>query len=279
MDPQPFVRYHFDGLDRSCFDEIPAVLSLLGFPAVVNIFRNKYFFFTKHPTTFLFDTVLLKHRNVILNYQSVSSLAFKIAFEIGFREIYLSGFDFSYPGMRVYANRTFFYDFWINRWVRTSPVQTIESKMIMRGSKKIESTGTDPLYSNLNLLSYLRELENAVSETKNLEKMITRTWKTTGLAVRGAEYIEEPLFDSAPEISRAGDVLVDPPFALPVVEGSGILNGGETSKKIVDSVAVTLALRNRIFRGISQTDAAYEISRRYISKKLIIDGNSPAIGK
>jgi len=86
MDPQAYVQYHFEGLDRSCFDEIPAVLSLLGYPAVVDIFRNKYFFFTKHPTTFLFDTVFLKHQNSIVNYQSVSSLAFKIAFEMGFRE-------------------------------------------------------------------------------------------------------------------------------------------------------------------------------------------------
>ncbi len=279
MDPQAYVRCHFEGLDRSCFDEIPAVLSLLGFPAVVDIFRNKYFFFTKHPTTFLFNTVLLKHQNAIVNYQSVSSLAFKIAFEMGFREIYLSGFDFSYPGMRVYANRTFFYDFWITRWMRPSPVQTIESKMIMRGSKKIESPGTGPLYSNLNLLSYLRELENVIDETKNHEKMITRTWKTSGLPVRGAEYIEEPVFDSAPENSRAGDVLVDASFKLPVDGRSEIFQGDMTGKNIFEAVAVTLALRNRIYRGIAQTDEAYEISRRYISKKLIKVENSTAAGK
>ncbi len=274
MDPQAYVRYHFEGLDRSCFDEIPAVLSLLGFPSVVDMFRNKYFFFTKHPTTFLFDTVFLKRQNVIVNYQSVSSLAFKIAFEMGFREIYLSGFDFSYPGMRVYASRTFFYDFWMIRWMRTSTVQTIESKMIMRGSKKIESFGTGPLHSNLNLLSYLRELENVIDETRNHGNMIVRTWKTSGLPVRGADYIDDPVFDSTPENSGTGDVLVNAAFKLPVDGRAENFNDNITRKKIVEAVAVTLALRNRIYRGISQIDEAYEISRRYISKKLIKDENS-----
>jgi len=127
----------------------------------------------------------------------------------------------------------------------------------------------------VNLLSYLGELENAIDETGTHAKMITRIWKTSGLPVRGAEYIEEPVFDSAPEKSGAGDVFLDFPYKLPVDGQSDLFHSNITGKTIVDSVAVTLALRNRIYRGISQRAEAYEISRRYISKKLIKAENPP----
>jgi hypothetical protein len=269
IDPQAYVRCHFEGLDRGYIEEIPAVLNLLSFPSVVDIFNNKYFFFSKHPTTSLFDTIFLKKQKAIINYQSVSSLAYKIAVEMGFGEIYLAGFDFSYPGLRAYAGKTFFYDFAINRWERLKPIQTVECKMILRGSEKIESPGKDLFYTSQNLLSYHRELLNAIDEARSSKKVVTRNWKASGIPIKGVENTEEALFSTVPTIADNRDILMEAPFKLPAASQSDVYNFKSKKGAVLNSLAVTLALRNRIYKGVSLSDEAFELSDRYISDKFL----------
>ncbi len=255
IDPQSFVHYHFDGLENSCIDDVPAVLSFLSYPTVFDIFKNRYIFFSRHPTTCLFDMARLYENNAILNYQAVSSMALKIALHMGFKDIYLTGFDFSYPEMRMYAKDTFFYDYTLMRCVRFCPFQTLEGRTLLRSSKKITGPGELPLYTSLNLLDYLQELESVIQEAAGFNGVRIKTWKTLGVPIKGADYVKAPSF-----VKISGMVKKE-------MAGMQVSTGAMPDEGKFNAIAVTLAIRNRIFKSISQKEKAFEKSIEYLDKK------------
>lgn len=255
IDPQSFVHYHFDGLENSRIDEVPAVLSFLSYPTVFNIFKNRYIFFSRHPTTCLFDLACLNEKNALLNYRAVSSMALKIALNMGFKDIYLTGFDFSYPGMKMYAKDTFFYDYTMMRCVRFCPFQTLEGRSLLRGSKKITDPGELPLYTSINLLDYLQELESVIQEAAGFNGVRIKTWRAPGVQIKGADYVNAPSFGKISE-------MINKEAAGMKLSARAMQDEGKFS-----AVAVTLAIRNRIYKNVSLKEKAFEQPLKYLDKK------------
>jgi hypothetical protein len=143
VDPQPLVRLHVEGIGRDAISKVPAVLSLLSCPQLFRSFDRRYLFFTLHPTSRLFDTDFLGAAGALLNYRSVGTYALKVALEMGFETLLLAGFDFSYPGLRVYARESFFHGVCLARGDRFRPPHTVEAaSMAGRSSSQTPSSGT-----------------------------------------------------------------------------------------------------------------------------------------
>ncbi len=257
IDPQPSVYLHFQGLNRRSLAEIPAVLSFLSFSKVFEIFRERYVFFTYHPTTRFFSLDRDKS-DVIINYLSVSSFAFHIAVSMGFTELLLVGLDFSYPEYRLYARNSFFYEYVFEHCSRFSPFYTIEENVIRRGTGKIESIRGEILNTSATLMNYLHELENIIQDTKNNSHR-SFLFSGKGARIKGAHYLRYIAGESRRESIKGT------PSAR---EGRISLQAGNEPKSddLVD-LTLTLALRERIYKNIIDPEEAVERARDYIKMK------------
>ena len=109
--------------------------------------------------------------------------------------------------------------------------------------------------------------------------MTTKKWKTSGVTIKGAEDVEEAVFNRVPSIAEKRDILLDVPFEQPADARSDAYNFESEKGNVLGSLAVTLALRNRLYHRTSGSAEAFEISRQYISDKFIKGKNPSVKGK
>ena len=265
VDPQPIVYSHFEGVPRSVLGRIPAVLSLFSCPEVFDLFDRKYLFFTLHPLNRLFDAPRLVGEGAVMNHQSVGAFALDVALRMGFTSLYLAGFDLSYPRLRMYARGSFFHRYGLERWSRFSPFPGIEAGLMKKNAIEAPlpvdtdaAPGSSPfpvngrLLTNSRLFEYRAELERIAAGASKQKKIKIVKIGRMGLTIEGAESIEGPRFrDVARQAAGTGAFrsehlrfpvsTVPPGYGLPCsLPGAG---------GVRSDLALTLALRNRIFKG------------------------------
>ena len=236
IDPQPAVFFHFLGLAPDKLARVPAVVNPLIFPCVFSAFEKKYVYFTRHPSS-----PLLVKKDIspdIINCTAVSTLAFVLACSMGFSDIHLAGFDFGYPGLRVYARRTFFYEHVLVSGFRLKTPETAET-LLLRGSR--------------NLTGYRQELEEAIAEKASGRAIKVHDWRTGGIPIRGAAMTARPVLGKPPRRIRTGE--------------SGFTMIPPSVKWFSNEIALTLTLRNRIYKKLDLRMSGDE-SERFLAQKL-----------
>ncbi len=239
VDPQPLLHYHVRGLRIEQILTLPVVLNILSSPHLFPLFSKKYLYFTLHPISRLFGM----GRELLLNYTAVSSLAFHVAVEMGFDAIVLAGFDFSCTDMRAYARGTYFYDYCVDHGSRFRTPDSIELEVMhRRGEQKLED--------------YRAELETLIDRTRQRGEVCVFNWRSDGSEIRGAERVTSLPSGGAVERDKPGEVTT---LALPPIAG---LCRGEIRALVEE----TLALRNRIYRHVTEREAAVEQAHMYMQR-------------
>ena len=248
IDPQPLVWSHFSGIQDSVLKSIPVVLSPLSNPRLFDTFKNRYIYFTSHPTTRLFPPDVVRS-NLITQVGSVGTLALRIALMMGFEHILLAGFDFSYPGMKAYAKGSFFYEYCIGCSSRTAPQQTHEAALLRRSTGMAEVAAGQFLLSSENLLRYRREMEELVGHrgSARIQQL------SGGLTIRGAVQVTE-----IPEMGGFNRKR-DASMRISLSEGVAL------DMRTIQMLTVSLALRYRMLKHLDNTEA-YERSKEYLRK-------------
>jgi len=270
IDPQASVFYHFAGLKKDAVQDIPAVLSYLSCPAVFDLFRTKYLYFTLHPTSSLFHEVCLSPEEIVLNYRAVSSLAFKLAVLMGFETIHLAGLDFSYPGMRMYAQGTFFYDYYLSRATRFASSSGYEIRMIRRSTSMPQGRGSGSFgikescygkpakflpIAGANLTEYKKELEGIIADAGTKLNVKVMNWSSLGMEIEGAQPVSNPSFT---ENFRARGVPGKRTISVPALQ---------LSEELRRHLAMTIALRYKIYKNAATAQDAAEYAHNYLCKK------------
>jgi hypothetical protein len=252
IDPQSTVRYHFQGLEKDRVGEIPAVLSLLSYPDVFDMFKKKYLFFNLHPSSSLFDITALKMKDALLNYQSVSSYALKIALEMGFEKIVLAGLDFSYPSLRMYAADSFFYHYLMREGTRFCPFSSLEGRMLLRSSVPAGREKEQSLRLSRNLSGYRSEIEGIIQESKQERSVRFYNFCTQGMPVQGAETVESLSLGGLPKS------LQERIISFPLVFND------HHKGAVFQALTVTLALRNYLYKRVNDRERAFDDARHYL---------------
>jgi hypothetical protein len=184
---------------------------------------------------------------------------------MGFTSLYLAGFDLSYPRLRMYARGSFFHRYGLERWSRFSPFPGIEAGLMKKNAIEAPlpvdtdaAPGSSPfpvngrLLTNSRLFEYRAELERITAGASKQKKIKIVKIGRMGLTIEGAESIEGPRFrDVARQAAGTGAFrsehlrfpvsTVPPGYGLPCsLPGAG---------GVRSDLALTLALRNRIFKG------------------------------
>jgi hypothetical protein len=269
LDPQPAVYLHFRGLDRgtaaALFREVPVVASFLSPPPLFGLFARRYLFATPHP---LFHTPAARAgpetgmwEEVCFSCRAVSSLAFQVASAMGFDRIVLAGMDFAYPGLRCYASRSYFYGYASASARRTFPLPQREA-LVIRGGR-VEGG----LRSSAVLGSYRLELE-ALIQGAGAE--VTR-WSPGGGGGGGTRAREAPA-GGAPDgwAPIRGCADLDRP---PLPGGSAVPGGASVriprpgrETLLSEPVLMTLALRERLYRGAGSRGESLAAARALLEK-------------
>jgi hypothetical protein len=178
---------------------------------------------------------------------------------MGFTELILAGFDFSYPEYRLYAKNSFFYEYVFKHCSRFSPFSTIEENAVRSGDVTIESIRGEFLNTSSILLNYLYELENIIQDTQNHHYQ-SFLFRGNGARIEGADYLTGIARERAEEsIKRAPRAQEEDRISLHVdIERKG---GG------LGNLIMTLALRERIYKNIIDPEEAVERARKYIKMK------------
>jgi hypothetical protein len=258
VDPQPLVGLHLQGIDREALEGVPAVLSLLSCPAVFGRFRERYLFFTLHPTTRLFDTGYLRGEGAMLNYRSVGSYALKVALEMGFDTLLLAGFDFAYPGLRVYANDSFFHEAGLARWSRFTTLPTLEAGT-MAGASAVTARAAEAQTSVLTcriLREYAEEFEGVAGEARARDTRVLRLG-TGGIRIGGVEAVEGSRVEEL--LRKTGNPLMG---ALKTPKTGALEPDPGRWGALRGDLTLTLALRRRIFQGARSGEEATETALR-----------------
>ena len=243
-DPQPSEYYHISGLRGDKVRDIPAVLNPLGYPELFRLFETRYLYFTLHPTTEFLLPLIRNDTGLIINYTSVSALAFHLAVAMGFETICLAGLDFTYTGMHAYAWDTFFYDYCVLFGSRFRTPYSVEADVLKRqGEKKLGD--------------YRSELEILVDDPAREREVRVLNLSCDGYDIRGAERIAA--------IPDAGN----PVEAAGVKEGLSLAPALASlcTTEHLSAVTETLALRNRLYRHAPSRDLALQQAEKWISKK------------
>jgi hypothetical protein len=263
IDPQPVVRFHFQGIDPGALVSVPAVLSLLSCPAVFGAFGERYLVFTHHPTTGLFDSTRLLEEGAVLNFRSVGSYALKVAFGMGFETILLAGFDFSFPRFRVYAKDTFFHHAGIARWSRFATHLGMEAgAMRGRGAVPVRDVGGEALLLTSRILGeYASEFEMVAGEARARGVRILRLGMS-GARLKGVESVEDSRIE---EFFRKIESKPRPPSRNTPKKRALVPDPGRWGSVRPDLV-LTLALRHRIFQGAQSGEAALERAEKALAR-------------
>jgi hypothetical protein len=242
-DPQPGTYFHVHGLLDEGAAGIPAVLNPISSHEVFSFFTRRYLHFTRHPATELFRPLIPRIDDLVINYQAVSSLAFHLALAMGFHTVYLAGLDFSFPGSRAYAWNSFFYEYCVSRGTRVNTPYTIESGVLSRSG-------------DLKLRDYRSELELLIKNPARERDVRVFNLGREGLEIGGASSISTKGIPKG--VPEAGD-----DFLQHLTRGVSRCTAEQLAP-----VVETLALRNRLFRGVSSRKLALEHAGEWLIKKM-----------
>ena len=165
IDPQPYIRFHFFDVEK-WLENIPVVLNPMASYEVFHLFNQRYLYSTRHPLLQIIAGKNSQYKEDF-SFQSVSTLAVKIANFLGFNKIYLIGFDYSYSNYSSYAKDSFFYRFCLINSSKFNPFFTMEIGFI---SKKLRTNSSSLSPEELN--NYKNELEHLIKIFKEQDQNV-----------------------------------------------------------------------------------------------------------
>jgi len=235
IDPQPYTLEHFErtGNDRG----IPLV-TMTTEPRVFAAWPG-FLSLNTHPVSQFIGEAA---PGVVGSFHSASGTvagdAVKAALLMGFQWIGLAGFDFSFPGLEIYARGSAYqYRYAVIFHDRTAPVETRNLHYIMKSSGAVKRDG---LYTRKSFIRYCEALgDMAQKEGGGRIRVIAPAGATVpGIAVQS---LEEYLASVPPLPNAKGSIIHE------IMEGIPILGDIIDRKRIVS--LLDRDVRGRIVRA------------------------------
>jgi len=245
IDPQPFIRLHFLDIEEDIKD-IPAILNPMVHNDVFKLFTKRYLYPTRHPLLKIIESNgYLSTEN--FNFESVSALAIKTAYFLGFNELSLIGFDYAYSNYHSYANNSFFYKYILVNSGKLRPFFSIEMTYI---SKKLMGRNNKSNITSEDLNHYRVEMENLIKILKK-EKMNFKLLRLfpSEIELKGTEIADAiPLLWNFLQIKRAKGIKIR--LRLNILDNFN------------ESIITSLAIYYRLIKGYD-SKLAYKSAKTY----------------
>jgi len=176
----------------------------------------------------------------------------------------------------VYAEGSFFHAFGMSRWSRLAPFPTLEAARIREGGVEVPGSGEPPLRSNRLLVEYRDETERLLERLRNADTIRVARIGGAGLPLLGTTALDPEGFA---ESVRAGGRGESSKERFELDERIKLYTGfdeagppgnvpGVTYSRVRSALEVTLALRNRIFRGAKSAEEAVWEARLLLESRL-----------
>ncbi|MBN1698160.1 MAG: motility associated factor glycosyltransferase family protein [Spirochaetales bacterium] len=145
--------------------DIPLVLDLASPPILTRLGKNLFFFSSGHPFSQYLSQTWRSFPRIDTSGGNVSHAAFSLACELGARQVYLAGIDFSYPDGKSYSRDTYLYPYFHSFENRFFPCESLFFSFIA-GDKTLskEKTGRTFRYTTHQLLNYKEKMESAIND-------------------------------------------------------------------------------------------------------------------
>ncbi|MDY6933780.1 MAG: 6-hydroxymethylpterin diphosphokinase MptE-like protein [Spirochaetota bacterium] len=181
IDPQAFTFEHI--INNTLKSTIP-VLTLSSHPLIYSN-NSSLLSLNTHPFSQLIDELFPEAIGSIDSHTgTVAGDAFNLANHLGFKDIGLLGFDFSFPEYKIYSRGTTYQRrFSLYFQNRFSPIETFNLNYIMKSSRGIKHNNT---YTRKSFINYKNSLEEYADKTmaNNLYNITT-----SGIPIKGAQDI------------------------------------------------------------------------------------------
>lgn len=162
IDCQQVTYHHFlQGFP----EDIPLVLDLASPSGITREARRTVFFSSGHPFSQYVSSNWRHFPNIDISGGNVSHAAVSLADTLGAEEIHLFGTDFSFPNGKSYARGTYIYPYFMERDVRTGPLESRFFAFLMRNRNIVREYADYGIrYTTKPMISYKKRLEDAASE-------------------------------------------------------------------------------------------------------------------
>ncbi len=188
IDPQPFTVEHI--LDLNIRTAIP-IITLSSCPQVIDRVKNSRALVSlnTHPVAQLADDIFPGILGSIDSRTgTVAGDAVMAAVEFGFRATGLLGFDFSFPGFKIYSSGSAYQKRFANISSRFNPAETINFDYIIKSSKGLKY---DNKFTRKSFLRYKESMERFL---KNVKSNKIYNINEKGIPVKGAENTDLDFF-------------------------------------------------------------------------------------
>ena len=253
IDPQPYVRLHFTGIER-VMEDIPGILQPMSYPGVFNLFKTGFLMFNGHPISRLFG---VDEKDEIMDYRSIATYAVRIASYMGFERIYLTGYDYSFVDYALYVNGGFWDLFSVGKSNRFNTRFSIDIDYL---TGVLDTTDIKNPITNSRFLGYKTELEELI--------------KTLSDSIKFYRLFPSPIsIEGVRDVKDIEDVdskyIVKSEMESPLEENrvNTVKRLDTAIKDIEDELRIAFALHYRIKKGMDRKDslnyAGRDIERLY----------------
>ncbi len=251
IDPQSYIRIHFAKIEKE-LKGITGILQLMSHPSLYDLFEERYLYTTGHPLNRIVYGINESYE--IFDFVSVSNLALRIAIYLGFENIYLAGFDFSFLNYMPYVRGSFWDYYGVLSSNRLKTLLTTDINYI---SEKIE----DKRLSTSSFIRYKNELEELIMRFS--DKNFFRIFPSN------VEIVGTRAIDFLPDVSYLRKI-DNVKYSWIKIDKKDFI---DRFYKVKDEVLLTLALYYRIKRGLKRDDAFSKAERDMERLKRIIISN------
>ncbi len=164
IDCQHISYLHF--INIHCRD-IPLVVDIAS-PRLLQDFSDSvHFISTSHPFSSYINKYWRNFPAIDISGGNVTHAALSLCAKLGARQCHLFGADFSYPEGKIYARKTYIYEYYFMEQTRDKPLLGKCMNIIFRNTdiEKI-MTGNKIRYKTRNMSNYKQRLENCFSEDR-----------------------------------------------------------------------------------------------------------------
>lgn len=206
IDPQPFTFEHLFDLDMR---NIIPIYSISSHPLAFTL-KPGLVSLNTHPLSQIIDKLSTgKIGSINSRTGTVAGDAINTSRLFGFSPIALAGFDFSFPGYKIYPRGTAYQRRYTNSAGRFSPVETANMNYIMKSSRGVKHCGR---FSRRSFIQYKESVENFF--VKNSAKNFYNV-NALGVGIDGVQegtlsrFIEEFCINKIDKKEITGRIIVD----------------------------------------------------------------------
>jgi hypothetical protein len=164
IDCQQISYHHFlQGLP----EEVTLALDLASPPVLARRAPRVLFFASRHPLSLYLSAHFRPFPPIDTSGGSVAHAAVHLAQQLGAREIYLLGLDFSYPDGKAYCRGTYLYSLFGALGHRLAPLPSLFFSFMLRGQLHPQPIPGGVRYTSAALLAYKSRLESLLAGSES----------------------------------------------------------------------------------------------------------------